>query len=124
MAVKNNPVLGYVECDGCAGRASVHQTTRGAGRYLYTRCSACGVDQRTGAAVQSRLWWGCRWLDGVPETRPPGVTDEPESGPESGPKSGPEPGHEPGNEPKASGGSGWLWAGLGAVALGIAAMMR
>lgn len=121
MAVRNNPVLGYVECDGCQGRASVHQTTRGAGRYLYTRCTACGVDQRTGAAVQSRLWWGCRWLDGPPEQRPPGVAD---SVPEPVAEPGPEPGQEPVAEPKRSGGAGWLWAMVGAVALGVVAAMR
>lgn len=43
MAVKNNPVLGYVTCKKCGGRASVHMVSRGNGRrgMLYTRNCDC-----------------------------------------------------------------------------------
>lgn len=120
MATKNNPVLGYVECQGCGGRCSVHQTTRGAGRFLYTRCGGCGVDQRTGPAVQSRLWWGAVWLDGPPEIRPPGVA---ESGPEPEPEPKPEPEPEPLGIEETAGG-GWILAIGGAVALVCVSMLR
>lgn len=74
MAVKNNPVLGVVACD-CGESATVHQTTRGKGRFLYTRCPKCGVDQRTGPAVQKKLWANTVWRDGVEKVKPPGVDD-------------------------------------------------
>lgn len=70
MTVKNNPVLGRVSCQGCGGECTVHQTTRGKGQYLYTRCDKCGVDQRTGAAVQTRLWNETQWNDGVEKKKP------------------------------------------------------
>lgn len=70
MAVENNPELGRVDCQGCEGECSVHQTKRGKGQFLYTRCSNCGVDQRTGPAVQTRLWNETRWRDGVEKKKP------------------------------------------------------
>lgn len=77
MARENRPVLGTVECSGCGGVATVHQTARGAGRYLYTRCPDCGADQRTGAKVQSAWWRGAVWRDGAPDVPPPNLLDEP-----------------------------------------------
>jgi|GEM_PF-1948424 len=74
MAVKNNPVLGTIACD-CGQDATVHQTTRGKGRFLYTRCTKCGVDQRTGPSVQKKIWAATTWRDGVEKIKPPGVDD-------------------------------------------------
>lgn len=73
MARENRPVLGTVECSGCGGVATVHQTARGAGRFLYTRCPDCGADQRTGAKVQSAWWRGAEWRDGAPDVPPPNL---------------------------------------------------
>jgi len=72
MAVKNNPVLGTIACD-CGDTATVHQTSRGKGRFFYTRCPKCGVDQRTGPAVQKRLWEKTDWREGVEKVKPPGI---------------------------------------------------
>lgn len=76
MAVKNNPVLGEVECSGCGGNATVHQTQRGKGRFLYTRCTECGPDQRAGKAVQQRLWNETRWREGQRPEAPPNVNQQ------------------------------------------------
>lgn len=131
MATKNNPVLGYIECSGCGDRCSVHQTTRGSGRFLYTRCGSCGVDQRTGAAVQSRLWYGAEWLDGAPSIPPPNLVEPEKSeaeGPEllgsepgaaDDPEPEPEPEKEPESEPEPESGSsglGWLLVAIGGLA--------
>lgn len=75
MTVKNNDVIGYINCDDCGTRASVHQTTRGKGRYLYKRC-ACGCDQRNGAAVQTRLFNGTQWIGAAPDAPPNLLTTE------------------------------------------------
>lgn len=69
MTTQNNEVLGYITCEA-GGRATVHQTKRGKGRYLYTRCDCCGCDQRNGAAVQSRIYHNTEWLSGAPEAPP------------------------------------------------------
>ena len=76
MAKRDNPVLGTIECDGCGGVASVHQTARGNGRFLYTRCGECGCDQRAGAAVQKRLWMNTEWRPDASPIKPPNVPDE------------------------------------------------
>jgi len=56
MAVQNRPVVGYIKCDGCGERATVHQAQRASKKgLLYTRCDNCGCDQRTGKAVQNRI---------------------------------------------------------------------
>ena len=69
MSTQNNDVLGYTKCEA-GGRASVHRTNRGKARYLYTRCDCCGCDQRTGAAVQTRLFTTTEWLNGAPDAPP------------------------------------------------------
>jgi ribosomal protein S27E len=76
MPVRNNPVLGVIECDSCGGEATVHQTARGKSRFLYTRCPACGADQRSGATVQTRLWNQTEWRDDANPIKPPNVSDE------------------------------------------------
>ena len=74
MALQNNPVLGAIQCPTCQGEATVHKTTRGKGRYLYTRCIECGPDQRTGRAVQKRIWEGAEFRPGLkPQNPPPNV---------------------------------------------------
>lgn len=69
MSTKNNDVLGYITCEA-GGRATVHKTTRGKGRFFYTRCDCCGCDQRNGAAVQSRIYNQTQWLGEKPESPP------------------------------------------------------
>ena len=120
MARVNNPVLGTTRCE-CGESATVHRTTRGAGRFLYTRCTDCGTDQRTGAKVQTRLWSCTDWANGQPDVPPPNLLElgekklkpEPETEPET------EADFEPG-EPKESSVAGalpWLAGGLGLLAL-------
>jgi hypothetical protein len=48
-----NEIVGTLLCKECKEIASVLQTKRGKGTYLYRRCG-CGCDQRTGAAIQKR----------------------------------------------------------------------
>lgn len=69
MATQNNDVIGYIKCEA-GSRATVHQTKRGKGRFLYTRCDCCGCDQRNGAAVQTRIFNNAEWLNGAPEPPP------------------------------------------------------
>ena len=76
MATQNNDVLGYVKCEA-GNRASVHQTKRGKGRYLYTRCDCCGCDQRNGAVFQTRLFNSTEWIGDKPEAPPNYVAGEP-----------------------------------------------
>lgn len=68
-----NDVLGYITCES-GGRASVHQAKRGNGLFLYTRCDCCGCDQRTGAAVQTRLFNGTTWRGDTPKAPPNLIT--------------------------------------------------
>ena len=76
MATQNRPVIGYIHCPDCDTRATVHQQQRGKARFLYKRCE-CGCDQRTGAAVQTRLFYGMeRVVDDVEIKRPPNVPEE------------------------------------------------
>jgi len=95
MATKNNEVLGYSKCDDCGDRATVHKVKRGKGRYLYKRCG-CGCDQRTGAKVQTKLFYGTEWIGDAPEPPPniikPKVVDEPKQTKE-----------EPNKEPETTG---------------------
>ena len=37
MPVRNNPILGYTICSECEEPATVHQQSRGSGRFFYTR---------------------------------------------------------------------------------------
>lgn len=110
MARRNNPVLGTIACNECGGQATVHQTQRGKGRYLYTRCTECGPDQKTGAAFQRRLWSGTDWRPDADPVPPPGLEEEPRQAatPEPDPEPVPEP-EKPTSEPRKP--------GLGAVAL-------
>lgn len=70
-----NDELGRIKCE-CGATASVFQAKR-KGAHLYTRCPSCGLDQRTGAAVQSRLYWLTDWNGGIKPTKPQGVGDAP-----------------------------------------------
>lgn len=76
MSSNGNPVLGTVVCSGCGGQATVKQTKR-RGQYLYTQCVECGIDQRTGKAVQNQVWHNCEWKAGIDKMqhRPANVTD-------------------------------------------------
>lgn len=126
MARENRPVLGTVECSGCGGVATVHQTARGSGRYLYTRCPECGADQRTGARVQSAWWRSAEWRDGAPDVPPPNLlADEPVVEPVAGdavadvlPVVG-----EPDELPEEPSKSGLFWLVGGAVGL-VALVLR
>lgn len=100
MARENRPVLGSISCTGCGGDATVHQTARGAARFLYTRCADCGADQRTGGRVQTRLWFGTDWREGLqPDVSPPNLIDE---SPDlvTGKAAQEEPKNKPKNEPE------------------------
>lgn len=77
MPRRNNPVLGTIACNECGGQATVHQTQRGKGRYLYTRCTTCGPDQKTGAKFQRRLWSGTDWRPDADPVPPPGLEEQP-----------------------------------------------
>jgi hypothetical protein len=75
MTVKNNPVLGTIVCGGCNGQATVHAAKRGRGCFLYTRCTECGVDQRTGAQVQTAIFKAVEWRADVEPVRPPNLIE-------------------------------------------------
>lgn len=66
-----NPVFGVIPCPDCGASASVKQTRRGKGRFLYSCCPNCGTDQRNGVEVQSRLFFKTVWRDGVEVIKPP-----------------------------------------------------
>lgn len=72
----NNPVLGHVTCAVCSQRATVHQQSRGKGRYLYTKGCECKAQQSAGATFQNDVWSRAEWLNGVEPIRPPNVTPE------------------------------------------------
>lgn len=53
MAVRNNEVIGTVECNVCHQVASVHQVERGGRKgMLYIRGCDCKINQSTGAPFQ------------------------------------------------------------------------
>ncbi|MEZ0147777.1 MAG: hypothetical protein AB9Q19_00440 [Candidatus Reddybacter sp.] len=60
-----NSTLGHISCTGCGGKAEVKQAKR-RGAHLYTNCETCGIDQRSGRPVQTRLFYGSIWLNGPP----------------------------------------------------------
>lgn len=72
----SNPVLGTMVCGGCGGQATVKQAKR-RGQYLYTQCLECGIDQRTGKAVQNEIWHSTEWKNDVDKMqhRPANVVD-------------------------------------------------
>ncbi len=113
MPRRNNPVLGTIACNECGGQATVHQTQRGKGRYLYTRCTECGPDQKTGAQFQRRLWSGTDWRPDADPVPPPGLEEQPRQ------EASPEPVSEPTSEPEKSTSEPQepRKPGLGAVAL-------
>lgn len=111
-----NPVLGTIDCSECGQMATVHQTARGKGKFLYTRCPECKADQRTGKAFQQRLWNETIWRGEKP-VAPSNVDDDwqpaapktTESQPESEPKKAVQ---QPVKAPKSG---GLLVLGIGAV---------
>lgn len=114
----NNPKIGVIPCDLCGKPASVKQNSK---TYLYVGCQDCGVDQRKGAKLQTRVYQDAQWLDGVAPVPPVNlITDQPkepaaaqESAAEN-PK--PEPKKEP--EPESGNKGGWaVLAGLAAIIL-------
>lgn len=129
MARVNNPVLGFVACQACGGEATLHQMQRSkagqnglTGKYLYSRCPACGPDQRTGAAVQQYLWsnarWDkARWPEGMADVLPPPGVDP--AGGDGGTGSPAEPAQvaEPAEPAKTRGG----WVGGFFLALTVVA---
>lgn len=72
MATQNKPVLGYRQCPDCETRGSVHEAAGKRSGRLYQRCE-CGADQRSGAWVQTRLWYETDWLDGLQPEMPDNV---------------------------------------------------
>ena len=123
MPRRNNPVLGTITCNECGGQATVHQTQRGKGRYLYTRCMECGPDQRTGAALQRRLWFGTDWRPEAEAVIPPNV--DPDAAPAGEPQQAaaepePEP-VNPGSEPGKPSGKGLIGLAIagGLLLMGI-----
>lgn len=124
MPRRDNPVLGTITCNGCGGVASVHQTQRGKGRFLYTRCGECGADQRTGRAIQARLWNETEWREGAEKVRPPNVDEKSAENPVEITS---EPEAEPVAEPEAKKQSKPSKAGplavLGVVVLGALAFV-
>ena len=115
MPKANNPTIGKIPCDLCGKSASVKQNSK---TYLYVGCQDCGVDQRKGAKLQTRIYHNAEWLDGVAPAPPVNlITDEPkepaadQDSAEEKPKQ--EPKEEPKPEPSSKG--GWaLLAGLAA----------
>lgn len=70
MSGTGNEKLGVIDCETCGKECGVYQAKR-KGAHLYTRCSGgCGLDQRNGAIVQSRLFFGSRWLEGARVSQP------------------------------------------------------
>lgn len=71
-----NEVIGSWQCDA-GGSADVMQTKR-RGHHLYTNCKCCGVDQRTGAQRQTKLWNEAKFFPGVTVKKPANVTEQTE----------------------------------------------
>jgi hypothetical protein len=61
-----------MQCD-CGLTKDVRQSKK-RGRYLYTVCESCGLDQRTGAPVQNAIWKAARFS--VDVVKPSNVTDD------------------------------------------------
>lgn len=89
MGVKNNAVVGHIECPLCQGAATVHSCMIGRGgkkEALYIRCgtvsNGCGCIQPYGPTGQQFIRDRYRPLDDKPA---------PEPGPETGTAGGGEP---------------------------------
>ncbi len=101
MTVMNRPVVGYVTCNICQKRASVHEVATGPRKgYLYIRGCDCKINQSPGQPLQT--YWrenteplpgyehlftkGAEVLntDDQPETEPSGSDDNPQTEAESG----------------------------------------
>ena len=126
-----NEVLGKIDCETCDGSADVMQARR-KGAHLYTRCGSCGLDQRTGAAVQNRLFYRSIWIDRPPPIpvnagEPPAVSEVGESVDQV---SEPETEKLTETQPKPdrkksvkSGRWGWLVAVFGVVGVALAVVL-
>ncbi|AYM04226.1 hypothetical protein D8911_14580 (plasmid) [Levilactobacillus brevis] len=81
-----NEIIGYMPCTGagCDQRAAIMQATR-KGAHLYTRCTDCGLDQRTGKRVQLAIWRAATWK-GEPPTPPANIEGELVAGEKPKPK--------------------------------------
>lgn len=66
-----NDVIGHYRC-ALGAPAEVLQTRRRGARF-YLRCDCCGLDQRTGAAIQTRIWREAKFLPAVTVTKPSNV---------------------------------------------------
>ncbi len=82
MPVRNNPILGYTICSECEEPATVHQQSRGSGRFLYTRGCDCKYRNSTGKVFQTRLWYSTDWVPGADPVKPPNLAEPPEVTPE------------------------------------------
>ena len=98
MPVKDNPTLGHTLCSECEEVATVHQQTRGAGRFLYTRGCNCKYRNSTGSVFQTRLWRETDWLPDTDPIRPPNVEELGEVAAAEQPPLEPEPVIEPGGD--------------------------
>lgn len=72
--------VGFLPCKQCLSLKKVFQGQGKRARYLYTRCD-CGLDQRTGAAIQSA--WSKHTtepeaLEALEALKQPEKTEEPE----------------------------------------------
>lgn len=90
-----NEVIGHWRCDA-GGQANVMQTKR-RGHHLYTNCDCCGLDQRTGAARQTKLWNESQFFAGVTVKKPANVTEQTEYVTDSATE------HKPESEPEQTG---------------------
>lgn len=77
MGIKNNAVVGHIECPLCHGAATVHSCMVGRGRAkeaLYIRCgtvsNGCGCIQPYGPTGQQFIQDNYRPLDEKPEPKP------------------------------------------------------
>lgn len=101
MGVKNNAVVGHIECPLCSGEATVHSCMVGRGRAkeaLYIRCgtvsNGCGCIQPYGPTGQQFIRGRYRPLDDKPAPKP-----EPETGSAGGDApAANEPDYVPGEE--------------------------
>lgn len=78
MTVRNNEVIGTVECNVCHQVASVHQVERGGRKgMLYIRGCDCVINQSTGAPFQNYWRENTRPREGFEYLFPGKDTSEP-----------------------------------------------